>query len=471
MTNSLFADTHPFTAPGEALDSRNFSTPANTPLNALEARKTNMFKNSSLFTQTTRQIVLLFVLGLIGLMTSVRANAVSYETTHDFQGAISESANPVGGMVQDPATGNYYGTTRFGGLNNQGTVFCMLPGTFTVKIIHSFNGADGANPTGTLILLSSPLTPDSKTTLVGTTLNGGASKLGTIFRIATSGIPFSSLYSFKGGADGANPYAGVIQASDNSLYGTTQRGGRYSLGTVYRLNSNGTDTILHHFAGTVNAGMVDGATPNARLLQIDGKGDLVGTTVRGGIQNNGVVFRISLTGTPYHLLHQFIGTDGANPMSELIEVPDPKNGKMLYGTTPSGGIDPTGLPTNHGTVYRLYETGAFFSSVYVFGANGPDDGKNPVSALVRATNADGSFYLYGTTFGGGSANLGTVYAVKPLGTSPEIQLYAFTGLTSSIDDGAHPYSAMILSQTDSLLYGTCFNDGKYNDGTLFHITP
>jgi uncharacterized repeat protein (TIGR03803 family) len=417
--------------------------------------------------------LLIITLGMsitLGLTARV-AQASTYNTEHDFAATVADGQHPYGALVQDPATLDYYGTTRFGGEYGQGTVYAMDHKTFAVKVIHSFDGNDGANPTCALIVIPSigniSVGPSA---LIGTTERGGLHGDGTVFSVATTGAAFNSIYSFKGGADGANPFAGVIRgATDGLLYGTTLSGGRFNLGTVYRINANGTDTVLHAFEGTVTPPIVDGATPYARLFQL-GDGDLVGTAARGGNNNNGVVFRITTSGATYNLLHKFAGNaDGSTPTAELIAVTDPATGfQLLYGTTLLGGMSVNGAPANLGTVYRLDQTGGTYSVIYAFGTNGAQDGQHPFGALLQVNNADDRPILFGTTMQGGVSGFGTVYAVTATSPSPEVVGHSFLGL---VTDGATPYAALIHSTYDKLLYGTCAHDGTNQDGTVYQIHP
>src|SRR5579862_2640674 len=286
---------------------------------------------------------------LVGSL-SVTAHANVETTVHDFldPATLNDGGSPYGALVQDPTTGFLYGTTRFGGKFGHGTVYCMSPsgGGYIVTVLHSFSGADGAEPTCALILAPATSATGLPGTLYGTTLIGGRAKLGTAFRIATSGTGFVSLHSFLGTPkDGANPYAGVIRASDGNLYGTTLRGGKFNMGTTYCLKTIGGATLItHHFAGVTPGVPSDGAHPYARLFEYAPR-FIVGTTAFGGQQvpsgqqGDGIVFTETLAGGAYTIIHDFMGmpTDGANPTAELIQVANADGFKLLYGTTVNGG--------------------------------------------------------------------------------------------------------------------------------------
>jgi uncharacterized repeat protein (TIGR03803 family) len=129
--------------------------------------------------------------------------------------------------------------------------------------------------------------PRPSGTLYGTTYFGGASNLGTVFKLDNAGVE-TVLYSVTGGAtDGAYPLAGLLQGATGTLYGTTNLGGASNLGTVFRVTSSGTETMLRSLRGGS-----DGRNPRAGLVQ-DPAGNLYGTTSAGGPHNKGTVFKLS----------------------------------------------------------------------------------------------------------------------------------------------------------------------------------
>jgi uncharacterized repeat protein (TIGR03803 family) len=201
-----------------------------------------------------------------------------------FQVLYSGFDDPSGPLLQ-ASDGTLYGTTVHGGDGDStfGTIFQIFPDSGDAFRVYSFTGAptDGANPLFGVIQASDG-------TLYGTTVHGGASDLGAIFQMAPDGSDYAVLHSFTGGAtDGANPQYGVIQASDGTLYGTTLQGGVSGLGTVFRMAPDGSDyAVLHSFTG----GATDGASPSGLIQALDGV--LYGTTFQGGTSNQGTVFRL-----------------------------------------------------------------------------------------------------------------------------------------------------------------------------------
>jgi uncharacterized repeat protein (TIGR03803 family) len=173
----------------------------------------------------------------------------------------SDGGHPIGGLVRDDF-GNLFGTTYTGGAYGFGTVY-EIDSSGQESVLYSFTGgSDGANPIGGVV-------GDRRGNLYGTTYYGGASGFGTVFMIDADGTQ-SVLHSFAGGLDGANPYAGVIRDPFGNLYGTTYAGGKSGLGTVYVINWWGEETVLHSFVGS------DGSRPFAGLIS-DVEGDLYGT--------------------------------------------------------------------------------------------------------------------------------------------------------------------------------------------------
>ena len=253
------------------------------------------------------------------------------------------------------------------------------------------------------------------------------------------------LYSFGSSAtDGSAPLSGLIMDGAGNLYGTTSAGGTYDLGTVFKISSNGTETILHAFSG----GTTDGQFPLRRLV-MDSAGNLYGTTALGGANDLGTVFKISAAGTET-VLHSFAGgtTDGARPEAGLIM----DSAGNLYGTTLVAGANQAG------TVFKIDLTTGTETVLYSFSDN-TTDGADPQAALTM----DSAGNLYGTTVDGGAHSDGTVFKIT--GTGTETVLHSFAGGTT---DGAKPQAALIMDGAGDL-FGTTQSGGTYNGGTVFMI--
>jgi uncharacterized repeat protein (TIGR03803 family) len=263
-----------------------------------------------------------------------------------------------------------------------------------------------------------------------------------VFSVTTSGVE-KIVYSFQGGSDGADPEAALTNVR-GTLYGTTYRGATsgngISNGTVFSVTPAGTETVVHSFRG----GTRDGANPVASLIEF--RGNLFGTTTKGGTSNGGTVFRINLATGRKTILHKFSGSDdGADPQASLINV-----GGLLYGTTEYGG---KGL----GTVFSVTTAGAetVLDSLGV-------QSEGPIYPAAGLINVNGT--LYGTTVGGGYYQIGTVFSVTPSGTLK--LLHFFEGGDS---DGSEPVASLI--NVKGTLYGTTATGGAFGGcGTIFSIT-
>jgi uncharacterized repeat protein (TIGR03803 family) len=205
---------------------------------------------------------------------------------HSFDG--DEGGSPDGGLERDGA-GNLYGATLFSRFTSAGAVFQLAPdGTLIVrKTFHNTNRKKGAFPYGGVVR-------DAAGNLYGTTEEGGDPNCngllgcGVVYRIAPSG-KFKLLHAFSDGTDGGFPVAGLLRTGKRNLYGTTSTGGgSCNCGTLFRIASDGTFSVVHTFAGGKN----DGAKPVARLIE-DENGNLYGTTTAGGSGGSGVVFSLS----------------------------------------------------------------------------------------------------------------------------------------------------------------------------------
>ena len=241
-------------------------------------------------------------------------------------------AGQYGGLVMD-SSGNLYGTTNAGGTSNNGMIF-KISAAGAESVVYSFEGGttDGSDPEAGPIL-------DSAGNLYGTTFGAGATGAGTVFKVSSGGTE-TILHSFAGGTtDGLGARAGVVMDSAGNLYGTTFAGGMKGDGTVFELSPTGTETILHSFTG----GTSDGSGPLAGLI-IDSAGNLFGTTAYGGTNGDGTVFKVNPTGTET-VLYSFAGgpTDGANPVGDLVM----DSAGDLYGTTVYGGAN------GGGTVFKI----------------------------------------------------------------------------------------------------------------------
>ena len=261
----------------------------------------------------------------------------------------SDGAYPFAAVIFD-SSGNLYGTAPGGGSYGYGVVFKLTKntdGTWSESVLHQFTGEkDGANPYASLIF-------DAAGQLYGTTWAGGAYGFGTAFKLTpnTDGTWTEKvLHQFSNGADGANPHAGMVSDPAGNLYGTTANGGKYGLGNVFKLWL-GSDGIwrrrwLHQFRGGK-----DGANPYASVA-LDAAGNLYGTTVNGGTYGVGTVFRLTL-GTDgvwrERAMHHFKGQPARNPYAG-VTLDAVGN---LYGTTSGGNSDCSYYLNDCGAVFEI----------------------------------------------------------------------------------------------------------------------
>ncbi|SRR5579862_285962 len=247
-----------------------------------------------------------------------------------------DGRNPAGALVMDE-DGNLFGTTGNGGGNGCtrsgcGTIFKIAPGG-TETVLYSFKGTgDGAHPSSLLM--------DGAGNLFGVTNQGGAgcagNGCGVVFEFTSAG-KLKTLYTFSGGDDGSNPDARLIADASGNLYGTASAGGAFGQGVVFQLSPAGVESVLYAFAGGT-----DGSRPFSGLL-MGKKGALFGTTDAGGGSGCGgsgcgVVYRLDSDGTET-ILHAFDGDDGQGPTADLIS--DARGN--LYGSAEMGGTNNDGL--------------------------------------------------------------------------------------------------------------------------------
>jgi uncharacterized repeat protein (TIGR03803 family) len=185
---------------------------------------------------------------------------------------------PFTGVIRDPA-GNLYGTAEFGGTSGAGVVY-KVDTASQETVLYSFTGGvDGGYPEYAGVIR------DSAGNLYGTTSSGGTSGTGVVYKVDTKGQE-TVLHSFTGSTDGSQPEAGVVRDSAGNLYGTTVYGGTSGAGVVYKVDKGGHETVLHSFTGGA-----DGAYPWAGVIR-DSAGNLYGTTSSGGTKNSGEVFEV-----------------------------------------------------------------------------------------------------------------------------------------------------------------------------------
>jgi uncharacterized repeat protein (TIGR03803 family) len=252
------------------------------------------------------------------------------------------------------------------------------------------------------------------------------------------------------GTDGANPYAGLIQGTDGNLYGTTIDGGVNGGGNVFKLTPGGKLISLYDFCSQPNC--ADGQYPVTTLIE-GADGNFYGTTQSGGPDNDGTVFKITSTGA-LTTLHSFNGNDGAAPYGSLMLA----NNGDFYGSADVGG------PNGAGTIFTITPGGAL-TTLYNFCSRGRcTDGQYPAGQLIQGSDGN----LYGVTHAGGSyANCnvdgcGTIFKMTLNGKLTTLHTFDAT-------NGEYPYGGLI-DDGQGLFYGTTASGGVANDGIIFTVT-
>jgi uncharacterized repeat protein (TIGR03803 family) len=334
-------------------------------------------------------------------------------------------SQPSGSVIMD-GSGNLYGSTFRGGAANDGTVFEVAHGSGTITTLASFNGTDGQNPTGALVL-------DGSGNLYGVTPYGGASGDGTVFEVAHGSGTITTLASFNG-TDGKGPRGGLVMDGSGHLYGTAQGGGAHDLGTVFELApGSGTFTTLASL--TVLSG-----GPNEPLL-MDGGGNLYGTTAAlflppAGFVAYGTVFELAHGSGTVSTLATFNGTDGVNSDGPLVM---DRNGN-LYGTATANGA---GVGYS-GTIFELPNGSGTINTLATFNGS---NGTTAVGGLTMDSNSN----LYGVTTTGGTFNDGTIFELPVSGIAllpqslPAATVGAGYSQTLSTIGGAAPYTFAVTA--------------------------
>jgi uncharacterized repeat protein (TIGR01451 family) len=434
-----------------------------------------------------------------GTVFGMKTDGSGFASLHRFNplvaGTNSDGNEPLAGLLL--LNGTLYGTAFLGGSSGAGDIFAVnTNGTGFANLYNFPSGGDGLGPVGLML---------SGNTLYGATSSGGNGNAGTVFQINTDGTGYASIYKFtpfpaSTNSDGATPNSVPI-LSGNMLYLVTQQGGSNALGTLVKLNTNGTGIVtLHNFTGgndgqlpddlilsgstlygvavgggraargtlfavnTSGAGFTNfyafptttsgtnsaGAFPKGMILS---GGTLYGTALTGGTNGAGTVFKVNPDGTGFAVLHTFsaasgdiTNADGENPEGDIVQM-----GATLYGITSNGGTN------EYGTIFEVNTDGTGFAVVYTFPAT--------IYGYPVCLVSDGT-RLYGTTstiLEG--AGYGIVFAINSDGTG-------FTNLYSFTDsfDGSLPVNLVVSGNT---IYGvTTSEQGNGSEsGTLFALTP
>jgi uncharacterized repeat protein (TIGR03803 family) len=483
----------------------------------------------------TKRAFLILAIALAVMAPAMADGQTASETILHTFGRV-EGAQPNSAPVFDSA-GNLYGTTSTGGLDYAGSVYRLDPSGH-YSILHAFTGP--SFPVGVVL--------DSAGNLYGAAVRGGAYGWGAIYKLDPAGNQ-TVLYSFQNVPDGASPNSPLVWDSAGNLYGTTSAGGIDSYctagcGTVFKLDLAGNETVLYAFPGSDSvlsplgvsidsSGNLYGVTqrgddssgvlfkvdpsggetdlytftgendggfqPNGGLLLTDQ--GIYGTTVDGGKNKAGVVYRFDSSGH-FSVVYDFLGgNNGGSPLTGLVR---DGHGNMYVGTgggngrcgggcgtvfklNPSGqgsvlhsfdindGWGPVGIVVDPaGNVYGATEDGGATDGGALFKIDPAGDEKllfsfpngtfgiDPASGVI----AGGNRYLYGTTNyggtgGGGLGRWGVVYSISPTGAYNV--LYGFSGQA----DGGQP--GALIADSVGNLYGTAYYGGVFGYGAVFRV--
>jgi uncharacterized repeat protein (TIGR03803 family) len=340
----------------------------------------------------------------------------------------TNGANPVYSALVQGRDGLLYGTTLLGGVNNLGTIF-KIDTSGNITLLHSFNGSDGEAPSGGLVL-----GPDGN--FYGTTPTGGAGKLGVVFKISPTGT-YTVLHNFMYYPTGGGyPYGPLVLAEDGSFYGVTDFGGAGGGGVLYRITSAGQFVVIYSYDDTEFGGGMVAPVQGAN-------GNFYVTFLTGGANGFGSLTEVSPHGALLNVFSFDGATEGKYPVGTVAQGADGN----FYGTTDQAGAVPGGV------LFKV-DANLDYTVLQDFGAIA-GGGTDPESGLVLATDRN----LYGSTLGGGSRNLGTIYRVTPDGSLNNIFNWAVKV----------EVQAAMVQHTNGTLYGVTHDGGNFGLGIVYSL--
>ncbi|HEY6301449.1 MAG TPA: choice-of-anchor tandem repeat GloVer-containing protein [Terriglobales bacterium] len=379
-------------------------------------------------------------------------------------------------------------------------VFAAAPlhGQYGYLDIYNFNcSTDGCNA-----INKGQLTEGSDLYLYGTTVDGGANNIGTLFKVSADGTTFVKLWDFDGTNSGASPENALTLASDGYFYGATPAGGNFGNGTLFRIGSSGSaspgpPTVLHHFDPSESLvgslAMQPTQAKDGNLYGVTGNGttyrfnlptqtyQLLTNSVPGptvtplllasngylyGVGTSDTIFSIATPGGVVHVVHNFTGGDGSLPEGLLTELRNPRCKPfmrciLLYGTTTLGGANDTG------DIFEVSPSGAFkvlHNFAAVSGTETNIDGASPEAGLLLAPNGQ----LLGVAENGGTFGEGTIFEISTAGSFTK--LFDFAGNGGPIY-GAFPPTTLV-QHTNGCLYGLTNGGGLgVEGGNVYYLCP
>lgn len=395
------------------------------------------------FSLTYMKAMTLFLLLVICVMENAMAQ---FTKLHDFDSpshSHGTGSNPEGSPTISPDGAVLYGTTDFGGENdNFGIVFRVnTDGSNFVKLV-DFDGSNkGSFPETTLTL------SQNGKVLYGATSGGGTNDFGVVFKVDNDGQNFKKLVDFDDVNKGLSPFGKLtLSSGDTVLYGVTSEGGANHHGVIYKVDIDG-----QNFKKLVDFDGVNKGSLALGNLVFSSDSMLYGTTAQGGTNNHGIIYKVKTDGSGFTKLLDFDGVDGSNqgetPSGKLI-----LSGTVLYGVTEYGGSN------NDGMIFKINTDGTEFKKLINFNHIIADSlGGTPVDITLSGT------VVYGVTHKGGAHHVGIVYKVNTDGTS-FTKLFEFDGG----DKGSEPLGG--LTYLDNILYGMAYHGGVNDGGVLFKYT-
>jgi uncharacterized repeat protein (TIGR03803 family) len=368
------------------------------------------------------------------------SNGQTLTTLYDFCNATNYLAC-VNGDTPDHliegTDGNFYGGTDSGGTNDDGTFFKITPQGTLTTIYQYATNNGGFGGVDFDLELGG--------VFYGKELVGGSNRVGSIVTMTTEGT-LTTIYQFSGTngiADGSYPER-LMEVDDSTLIGSTIEGGTNNAGTIFKITTAGTLTTIHEFSGT--NGVADGFFP---VLTVQNGSEFIGSTEGGGAPNTtGTVFEITASGS-FNTIHQFTTAEGGIPIVTIV------NGSTLIGTTTAGGSN------GFGSAFELNSEGTVTTFYQFSGTNGVMDGSSPALSSVH----DSSGAYYGQTKDGGTNGAGLAFTLSTSGTLTPV--YEFCSVSTNCLDGRSPDALATLVSGD--FYGTTDSGGTNDGGTVFKL--
>ena len=406
--------------------------------------------------QAARMKNSLALLGLI--LMAAQSPAQSYTVLKNFSGSDGEQS--YAGLTLSGNT--LYGTTASGGSSGWGTVFKVNTDGTGYTVVFDFSTL--MNNTNHALQALNPQTRPvlSGNTLYGTTDQNYWYEEGTIYSVNSDGSDYTAIYIFPPGGGNGNSPRGDLLLAGNTLYGTTYQGGGSGNGNVFKVNTDGTGfTVLKDFSALNSNTNSDGAQPFAGLT-LSGN-TLYGTTTAGGATGNGTVFSVNTDGSDFTVLKEFSSinklptniygnSDGGVPRAGLT-----LSGSTLYGTTQQGGTN------GGGTIFAINTDGTGYTVLWNFDGGVWGSGNDSLAGLTLVGST-----LYGTTQQGGKSSFGVVFQINTDGTSYTV-LKNFSAMSSYPINNGGAYSWAVPVLSGSELYGTTFLGGSSGNGTVFKL--